>query len=130
MRLGLRHLVGHLNTIVLKKIIYLFLGCTGSLSLRGFFSVFREPGLLSNCSVQASHCGGFSCCSVAPVVQGCQGFSIYSFWALEHRLHSCGARAELPHGMWESEMEPRLLHWRVDSFPLILEGRPSGFDSE
>ena len=44
-------------------------------------------GLLSSCSLQASHCSGFSCCRV---------------WTLERvGFSSCGTQALLPHGMWD-----------------------------
>ena len=36
--------------------------CAGSSLLRGLFSSCGKRELLSSCSVQASHCGGFSCC--------------------------------------------------------------------
>jgi len=81
-----------LNTIGLKKVFIYFLAALGLCHRKGF-SVFGELGLLSGCSVRAPHCGGFPCCSVASVAQGCEGISVCSFWALEHRLHSCGARA-------------------------------------
>ena len=48
--------------------------------LHRLFSSCGEQGLLSSCSAQPSHCGGFSCCSS---------------WALEHRLSSCGTQAQL-----------------------------------
>ena len=45
-----------------------------------------EQGLLSNCSVKASHCGGFSCCRA---------------WVLGHTdFRSWGAWAQLPCSMW------------------------------
>ena len=40
----------------------LIFGCAGSLLLHGPFSSCGEQGLLSSCSVRASHCGGFFCC--------------------------------------------------------------------
>ena len=51
-----------------------------------------------HCGVQASHCGGLSCCGAwvlgvwASVVAG-PGLSSCGSWALEHRLSSCGAWA-------------------------------------
>ena len=50
------------------------------------FSSCSEQGLLSNCSVQASHCGGFSCC-------GAQ--------AVDNRLSSCVSLAWLPSSTWK-----------------------------
>ena len=55
-------------------------------------------GLLFRCGVQASHCGGFSCCGAwalgarASVVVA-RGLSSCGLRALEHRLSSCGVRA-------------------------------------
>ena len=62
-------------TIFLKILLcmYLFIfGYTGSLMLLGLFSSCGEWGLLSSCSVRASHCGGFSCCEAEAL--GCMGF--------------------------------------------------------
>ena len=63
-------------------------------------------GATLGCGVQASHCGGFSCCgawvsgtraSVAVV----QGPSSCGSQSLERRLSSCGAWAWLLRGMWD-----------------------------
>ena len=73
--------------------IYLFLifGCVGSLLVRvGFLQLWRA-GTTLRCDAQASHCGGFSCC----------GSRALGVQALEHRLSSCGARAQLFCGMWD-----------------------------
>ena len=48
----------------LKKIIYLFIGCAGSLLLRGLFSSCSEWELFSSCGVLLSHYDDFSCCGV------------------------------------------------------------------
>ena len=48
----------------------------------------------SDCSDQASHCGGFSCCRA---------------WTLENRLSNCSSCAQLPCSTWglpEAETEP------------------------
>ena len=51
------------------KKVYLFLfGCAGSLLLGGLFFGCGEWGLLSSCSAQASHRGGFSRCVRASVL--------------------------------------------------------------
>ena len=56
--------------------------------------------------VQASYCGGFSCCGAqalgarASVVVS-RGLSSCGSWAPECRLSSCGARAYLLHDMWD-----------------------------
>ena len=71
-------------------------------------------GGYSCCSTRASHCSGFSRCRAWAL--GHAGFSSCSTWvsscgsqALEHRLSSCGARAQLLRSMWDlpgSEIEP------------------------
>ena len=63
------------------------------------FSSCCKWGLLSSCSVLA-YCGGFSC--YGAWVLGCTGFSSCSFWALEHRLSSCGpwANCSVEHGIF------------------------------
>ena len=56
--------------------------------------------------MQASHCGGFSCCGAqalgarASAVAAC-GLSSFGLRALQHSLSSCGARAQLLRGMWD-----------------------------
>ena len=57
----------------------------------------RGRGLLSSCSVQASHYGGLSCCGARAL--GC--FSSCSPWALEQKLSSWGTWAQLFHSMWD-----------------------------
>ena len=42
--------------------MYFIFGCTKSSLLPEAFSSCSEQGLLASCRVQASHCGGFSCC--------------------------------------------------------------------
>ena len=57
------YLWGYLFSFFFFKKDYLFLATLGLLCcLHWVFSSCGEQGLLSNCSVQASHCGGFSCC--------------------------------------------------------------------
>ena len=57
------------------------------------FCSWSNQGILSSCGAQTSHCSGFSCGKAWAV--GCVDFSIYSSWALKHRLNSCGT-----HSMW------------------------------
>ena len=93
------------NSYLKKKFIYLFLAllglCLGLCCCSWAFSRCSDPGLLSSCGVQVSHCGGFSCCktralgTLASVVAAC-GLSSCSSQALEHRLSSCGTQAQLP----------------------------------
>ena len=87
--------------------MYLFIfGCIGSSLPRAGFLQLRRAGATLRCSVQAFHCGGFSCCRAralgmqASVVVAC-GLSSCGSQALERRLNSCGARALLPHSMWD-----------------------------
>ena len=78
-------------TLLFKNYLFNF-GSVGSLLL---------CGLLSSCSVWASHCRGFSCCGAwvlgiwASVVVA-QGLSSCSSWALEHRLSCSGACGIFP----------------------------------
>ena len=41
----------------------------------GLFSSCCQQGLFSGCSVQASHCGGFSCCTAKAL--GCMGLVVW-----------------------------------------------------
>ena len=66
----------------------------------------QREGATLRCGLQASHCGGFSCCraqalgSQASVVVA-RRLSSCDLRALERRLSSCGARAQLLYGMWD-----------------------------
>ena len=93
--------------ILKYKFIYLFIfGCVGSLLLcTGFLQLWRAGATL-RCGAWASHCGGFSCCRawaqgawVSVVVA--RGLSSCGSRALEHRLSSCSARAQLLYSMWD-----------------------------
>ena len=79
---------------ILKIILLGFFGGGAMLGphccTRTFFSC-GEWELLSRCSVQASHCGHFSCCSDWAL--GYAGFSSCGWPALELRLSSCGTGA-------------------------------------
>ena len=93
-----------------NKFIYLFylfiFGCVGSsLPLTGFLQL-GQAGATLCCGVQASHCGGFSCCGARALgtwasVVAARGLSSCGSRALEHRLSSCGTRAYLLCGMWD-----------------------------
>ena len=56
-----------------KYIILFIFGCSRLSLLCRFFSSYSKQGLLSNCGVQASHSGGFSCCRAESL--GHVGFS-------------------------------------------------------
>ena len=74
-----------------KKFIFLIFGCAGSSLLCGLFSSGGEQGLLSSCSAQASHCGGFSYCRAWASVVAARGLSSCGSQTLDYRLSSCGA---------------------------------------
>ena len=87
--------------------IYLFIyGCVGSSLLRAGVLQLQQAGASLRCGARASHCGGFSCCGApalgtwASVVAAC-GLSSCGSQALERRLSSCGAWAQLLRGMWD-----------------------------
>ena len=87
-------------------------------------SLFAESGVYSGCSAQASQYGGFCCWGEQ--VPGCSGFVLCSYASLEHRLSSCGARAQLLHGMSDlprSGIEP-VSPALADSLPLSHQGSP------
>ena len=99
---GSRHLF-----LKIISFIYLFW-------LHRLFSSCDEWGLLSSCSVQASHCGGFSCCRAlalrawASVVVE-HGLNTCNSRRLEHKLNCCGAWLSCFPGMWDllrPEIEP------------------------
>ena len=57
------------------------------------------------CGAEASHCSAFSCCGAQALgtwalVVAARRLSSCGSWALECRLSSCGARAQLLRGMW------------------------------
>ena len=71
--------------------------------------------LPSGASVRASHCGGFSDCTVWAL--GCGGFSNCSWWAPQHRLSSCVTWALLPRSLWDLPGS-----W-MEAMPSALAGR-------
>ena len=86
--------------------IYLIFGCIGSLLLCAGFLQLRRVGATLRCSAWASHCGGFSCygawaLGTRALVVVALGLSSCGSQALEHRLSSCGAWAQLLRGMWD-----------------------------
>ena len=97
--------------------------------LHRFFSNCNEQSLLFSCGAQAS----FSCCSAqglrcADFVPEAPGLSSCGSQALEHRLSSCGTRAELFHGMWDlpgSGIDPMSLALTGEFFNAEPPGKPS-----
>ena len=110
--------------------IYSFLAALGLHCCMGF-SLRGEQGLLSNCAVQASHCGGFSCCRARAL--GHVGLSSCGTGAPQLQLP--GSRAQVMAlrlsrsracGIFPDQgSNPCLLHWQVDSFPLSHQESPS-----
>ena len=111
-------------------IILLFSCAESSLLCRLFSSCSKQGPLFAGvCRILikvASLVWGTGC--------GCKGFSSCGMWlsscssqALEHRLNSCGAWAQLLHGM-QGLPRPRIelmsLHWQADSSPLRQQGSP------
>ena len=80
--------------------------CVGSLLLHAGFLQLRRAGATLHCGARAPHCGGFPCCRArAPGAQAsidvARGLSSCGLRALERRLSSWGAQAQLLHGMWD-----------------------------
>ena len=102
--------------------MYLFLAVLG-LRCCVAFSSFSEPGLLYSCTVQASHCGGFSPCMAwalghrASVVR-LSGFSSTGSIVVAHRL-SCSVACGIFLGQGSN---PCLFHWQAESLPLSHQG--------
>ena len=95
------------------------------LLLYRLYSSFGEQGLLSSCSVQASHCGGFSCCRAQAL--GHTGFCSCGTRALECSLSSCGAWAQLFHNMQDyrgSGIKPMSLALAGGFFATEPPGKP------
>ena len=111
------------NSLIFLKInfIYfiLFFGCIGSSLLHPGFLQLQQTGATLRCGVRASHCGGFSCCGARALgtqasVVVARGLNSCGFWALERRLSSRGAQAQLLRGMrdlprpWLEPLSPAL----------------------
>ena len=89
-------------------------GCAGSLLLCGLFSSCSKWEILSSCRAQASHCGGSSCCGALALGHtGHTDLSSCGTWALEHKLHSCGSRAQLLHGINVSMCWIHAYYWEM-----------------
>ena len=125
--------------------IYLFIfGCAGSLLLCRLSSHCIEWGqspvevrglLIEVASLIVEH----SLQGTKASVVVAHGLNSCSFWALEHRLYSCGATkhiAQLLHGMWDlswfmacrvfpdQELNSRLLNWQADYLTLSHHESP------
>ena len=82
-------------------------------------------GALLRCGVQASHCGGFSCCGARALgtrasVVAAGGLSSCSAWALGHAYSAVGAHGlscSVACGIFPDQgSNPCPLHWQADSF--------------
>ena len=85
--------------------IYYFWLCWVFIAACGLSLVAASRATL-HCGVQASHCGGFSCCRTRALgawasVAVAHRLSSCGSRALQRRLSSCGARTQLLHGMWD-----------------------------
>ena len=88
------------------KFIYLFMATLGLCCCAQAFFSCGERGATLHCGERSSHYGGFSCCGARALgtwasVVVAHGLSSCGSWALERRLRSCGARAQLLRGMWD-----------------------------
>ena len=81
-----------------NKFIYLFLAALGLCCCAGFLQLWQAGATLP-CSARASHCGGFSL--LRSLGSRRASFSCCGTRALECRLSSCGAWAQLLRGMWD-----------------------------
>ena len=93
--------------IFFNKFIYLcyFWLCWVFVAMHGL-SLFARAGATLHCSARASHCGGFSCCGARALgarasVVVAHRLTSCGMQALERRLSSCGARAQLLRDMWD-----------------------------
>ena len=87
--------------VFFKKInLFVFIfGCVGSSLLCAGFLQLRRAGATLRCGARASCCRGFSCCGTWAL--GAQASVVVAHGLQARRLSSCGARAQLLHGMWD-----------------------------
>ena len=81
---------------LINLFIYLFIYfwlCSVSLLHAGFLQLWRTRATLRH-GVQASHCGGFSCCRA-------QALLARASVVVARRLSSCGSWAQLLRSMWD-----------------------------
>ena len=81
------------NHVLLRLILFFFffLNCSGSSLLPRLSPAAESRQLAFCCQVQASHCGGFSCCG--PQALGHVDFSSCGAWVPKRRLGSCASQA-------------------------------------
>ena len=89
----------------MAKFSVTFKNCAGSSLLCRPLSSCGEWGATLCCNAWASHCGGFSCRARALGLSGfsscVNGLGSCGSQALEHRLNTWGARAQLRCGTWD-----------------------------
>ena len=94
-----------ISLFILFIYLLLIFGCVESSLLHtGFLQLWRAGATL-RCCAQASHCGGSSCCraqalGVRASVVVAHGLRSCGSQALERRLSTCGAQAQLLYSMW------------------------------
>ena len=119
--------------LVFIFIMYFIFGCAWCSLLHRFFSSCgeQEPLFVAVCGLpiaMASGCGAQALGARALGIVA-RGFSSCGSWALEHRVSSCGARAELLRGMWdlpEPGVEPMSPALAGESFTTEPPGKPTG----
>ena len=112
-------------------IIYFIFGCARSSLLHRFFSSCGEQGplFIVACGLLVTVASGHGAQALGVRASGvvARRFSSCGSWALEHRVSSCGAQAEMPVacGIFPTQgwtLCP--LHWQVNSLPLSHLGSP------
>ena len=91
----------------------------------GLFSSCGERGLASSCSVQASHCGGFS--RLEHWLRGAQAsVAVPSvLWSADSIVMVYGLSCSTTRGIFPGQgWNPCLLHWQADSLLLCHQGSP------
>ena len=99
----------HIQELLFLKNLFIlftyFCLCSVFVATHGL-SLVTTVGATLSCGARASHCGDFSCCGAqaldtrASVVVALR-LSSCDLRALEHRLSSCGTRAQLLCSMWD-----------------------------
>ena len=105
--------------------LFIFMAALGLCCYTRSFSSFGEQRLLSCCGVQASYCGGFSCCGTWALGTQASGVVAHGLQSVgsvvvAHELCFSAACAIFP----DQGLNPCLLHWQIDSYPLYHQGSP------
>ena len=79
------------NHVLFSLIFFFFPHCAGSSLLPGLSLVVESRQLTSCGQVQASHCGGCSCCG--PAALGHVDFGSCGAWVPKLKLRSCASQA-------------------------------------